>query len=152
MVNIDFTAVFFAVSFIVFMGLMQLLFFGPVSSKINQREGTITSNKEKTRSLIKEIEHKISQFKEDPEILAARSEANELISAAKSEASDARAKFVTETATNLKATKEKQISMLETERNQIIKNLEGPIKEITTLMVGKLVAGANIKLNEGVGV
>lgn len=150
MVTIDFTAVYFALSFILFMGLMQLIFWAPVSSKINQRENAINTDKEKTRSLTREIESKISKFKEDPEIIAARSEASELVNAAKLEANEAKYRFIEEAASNLKSSKDKQVSALESERNQIIKNLEGPIKEITSLMVSKLVSGANIKLKEEV--
>ncbi len=150
MVTIDFTAVYFALSFILFMGLMQLIFWGPVGTKINQRETAINTDKEKTRSLTREIESKISQFKEDPEIIAARSEASQLVNSAKQEASEAKYKFIEETTATLKASKEKQINDLESQRNQIIKNLEGPIKEITSLMVSKLVSGASIKLKEEV--
>ncbi len=148
MVELDFTALVFALSFILFIGLMQLVFFTPVANKIHQRENEINRDKDKSKSLVQEIQERIAKFKDDPEVLAARREAHDLINQAKSEASEAKSRLVTETSTELKAYKTKQTQVLESERNQVIKNLEGPIKEITGLMVGKLVSGASIKLKE----
>lgn len=148
MVEINFSALVFTLSFIVFLGLMQLLFFAPVASKIDQREREIGRDKNKTKSLVQEIEEKISKFKDDPEVLAARKEANELINSAKTEAQEAKNKLVAQISNELKDSKETKAKTLEQEQRQIIKNLEGPIKEITSLMVSKLVSGANIKLKE----
>ncbi len=148
MVEINFTALVFTLSFIAFLGLMQLVFFAPVATKINQRESEVARDKNKTKTLIQEIEEKISKFKDDPEVLAARKEANDLINAAKTEAHEAKNKLVAEISTELKERKDTNAKNLQQERDQIIKNLEGPIKEITSLMVSKLVSGASIKLKE----
>ncbi len=148
MVEINFTALVFTLSFIAFLGLMQLVFFTPVATKINLRESEVARDKNKTKSLIQEIEDKISKFKDDPEVLAARKEANELINAAKTEAHEAKSKLVAEVSVELKDRKDSSAKSLQQERDLIIKNLEGPIKEITSLMVAKLVSGASIKLKE----
>ncbi len=146
MVEVDLTAVLFAASFIAFVLFMQLIFFGPVGKNIGKRETAIEADKQKTLDLIKQIEFQIAQFKEDPEIIAARREASELVSTAKQEASDSKQKIVAENATELKATRERQLLALEAERDQVIKNLEAPIKEVTRLMVSKLLGGLKEEL------
>jgi len=148
MISLDFTTLVFALSFIAFIALMQLVFFAPVSDKIAEREGKLDANKTFTINLVQEIQAKIAKFKDDPELVAARTQAHEIINAAKTEATEAKTKLIADTIDELKTRKEKQSQLFENERIQIIKNLEGPIKEITHLMVTKLLGGTSIKVKE----
>jgi len=142
-VSVDFTLVLFTASFILFIYLMNLLFFSPLRTVINSREGKIKANRRKTESLVEEVESKIEAFKDDEFIKNARAESSRLISEANSEAANKRQALINETAEQLKQKKAKNHSAIEKEKSQILKNLEGPIKEITHLMVGKVLSNAN---------
>ncbi len=140
MVSIDFTALFFGLSFLVFLGLMQLVFWGPIGRKLSQRETSISQTKQKTQALIAELEHKISLLREDPEIVSAQKQASELISRAKFEANETRTKLISEINSELEQQRNSSLSQLEADRNQVLLNLDPAIKEISELIVSSIVS------------
>lgn len=153
MISIDFTALIFAISFVLFIGLMYIFFFQPVQRILEQREGSVSGNKDASSSLYQQIDEKTKLLKSDPEILESRKEASEIIAKAKQEASQARQSFLDESNAELKAKRERNITALEQEKEATIKNLEAPIKEITTLMVNKLIGvEKNIQIKEEISV
>ena len=136
MVEIDFTALIFLPTFLLFLALMKAVFFDRVSATIKERDKNVAINKEKTDAFINKAESKVSNYEDD--LAEARKKANEILSKANAEAQSSRKDLLAEADADVKEKRFSELAALEDEKNKTINNLSSTIKEITGLMVGKI--------------
>ncbi len=138
MVSLDFTAVLFTLSFIVFLGLMKLCFFDPIARVINKREKFIADNLQKSRSIQERIQEEILTKNPSTLLTKAKEQAHTLVSEALAAANTNKQKFLDDNKIKLQSTINTSLEELNRESDKIRANIDNLITEIVTSSVDKL--------------
>ncbi len=133
---IDFTTLAFIPSFIVFIILMNMVFFKPVKKVLAERDTVLDSDKNRTKDAILQAESKVEHYEEA--LAEARHKASEILSKSNEEAHRKKQELVMANSDELRAKKHSASETLESEKDKAISNLSSTIREITALMVGKI--------------
>lgn len=133
---IDFTTVVFVPSFILFVFLMNMVFFKPVAKVIEERDHTLSSDKDKTQKAISTAETKVKEYEEA--LADARHAASEILAKATEGAHDQQNKMIMETDKELRAKKADALKGLDAEKQSLVSGLNSTISELTKSMVGKV--------------
>jgi len=140
LVELNFTFVVFTASFIVFLGLMKLVFFGPVERVINKRESFVAENIKASKSSLKKIEAQIADTDASSILIKARQEAQKILGRAIEEANKSKVELVSDA---VKANKDmiiKNVIGLEKEEKEISTNLSTYIKEVSQVAITQLMS------------
>ncbi len=138
MVSLDFTAVLFTLSFIVFLGLMKLCFFDPIARVINEREKFIADNLQKSKSIQERIQDEILTKNPSALLAKAKDQAHTLIAEAIAAANINKQKFLDDNKIKLQDTLNTSLEGLNRESDKIRANIDDLIAEIVTSSVDKL--------------
>lgn len=138
MVSLDFTAILFTLSFIVFLGLMKLCFFDPIARVINEREKFIADNLLSSKSIQERIQNEILTKNPAELLTKAREQSHTLISEALTAANTNKQKFLDDNKIKLQGTLNTSLEGLNRESDKIRSNLDSLIAEIVTSSVDKL--------------
>ncbi len=138
MVNLDFTAVLFTLSFIVFLGLMKLCFFDPLARVINERENFIAENLQKSKSLQKQIQDEILTKNPSNILTKAKEQAHSLVSEALTVANVNKQKFLDDNRIKLQDRLNTSLEGLNRESDKIRSNIDNLIAEVVSSSVDKL--------------
>lgn len=145
MVEIDFTIVPFIISFLLFMFLMNMVFFKPVAKVIREREGSKSSDQDSTQYLIEQADSKVEQYQEN--IHNAQKEATAIVAEALEQANDKKQSMIDHAVADIDTHKLGAIESISKEQIEIIKGLNATVKELTSLMVGKILSDKDIKVD-----
>lgn len=136
MIELNFTLVVFSVSFLVFVGLMNIIFFKPVSAVIEKRENTLNSDKTQREKLHKEIEQRLKDY--EANLAKSKAKAAHVLEEAQEAATKEKETMMAATVKELNEEKTKEYASLDKEKEAIFKELREPIKEITSLLVSRV--------------
>ena len=141
MVEINFTFVLFTASFIAFILLMKLAFFDPVRNVIQERESAIEKDLEESKLAIADIAKADSGDSSPTQILKeAKLKSHQIVSDVMNEANKERLEMVNKELKSLKANTDNTILGLEKEQNEILKNLDSYVSELSKEALDKLMA------------
>lgn len=146
MVSIDFTLVIFTASFLLFLALMNLLFFKPVFKTINLRESKINADLEKLKTLRSDMESRLEADEAMMILKESRSKASELIAKAREEAISKKDDFLNKILTQVKEKKSSALSNLENERLSCLSSLESSVQEIAELIFKRVIGREGMKV------
>lgn len=138
MVSLDFTAILFTLSFIIFLGLMKLCFFDPLARVINEREKFISENLQKSKSLQKQIQDEILTKNPHSILAKAKEQAHGLVSEALSVANVNKQKFLDDNRIKLQDRLNTSLEGLNRESDKIRSNIDNLIAEVVKSSVDKL--------------
>jgi len=137
-VELNFTFVYFAASFLAFVLLMKIFFFDRVANVINKREDLIKHNLEASQLSSKQMEEQLAVASSSSILKAARDEAQSIINSANSEAGVNRTKIIDQAKHELFDNYQKSLSQMETEKNQVLAEMDSIVNEISLTMTSKL--------------
>jgi F-type H+-transporting ATPase subunit b len=137
-VELNFTFVYFAASFLAFVLLMKIFFFDRVANVINKREDLIKHNLEASQLSSKQMEEQLAVASSSSILKAARDEAQSIINSANSEAGVNRTKIIDQAKHELSDNFQKSLSQMETEKNQVLAEMDSIVNEISSTMTSKL--------------
>ena len=140
MVELNFTFVIFTISFIVFIGLMKLVFFDSVKEVIERRESFIEKNIQASKEAQKKIEDQIAESDASSILTKARQDAQKVLGQAIEEANKKRSKIVGDAIIVNKDLISRNILILEKEEKEISKNLSTYIKDISETAIDQLMS------------
>lgn len=140
LVELNFTFVIFTASFIVFIGLMKLVFFGPVERVINKRESFVADNINASKSSLQKIEAQIADTDASSILIKARQDSQKILSQAIEEANKEKSKLVGDAVRANKDMIINNVIGLEKEENEISKNLSAHIKEVSSAAIAQLMS------------
>ncbi len=139
MVELNFTFVYFAGSFLAFILLMKIFFFDRVANVINKREDLIKHNLEASQLSSKQMEEQLAVASSSSILRTARDEAQSIINSANSQAGASKSRIVDQAKQELSETFQKSLSQMESEKNQVLAEMDSIVNEITLAMTSKLI-------------
>jgi F0F1-type ATP synthase membrane subunit b/b' len=137
-VELNFTLVLFAASFLLFLGLMYFCFFRPLGLLINRREADIANNRKKAESIMGNLNARIKEYEDNSVLKVAREEVAALIDSVKKEAKQVKEKHVQASAKELKQRIDETIASIERDKESITLSLKGSIGEVGKLMIAAI--------------
>jgi len=140
LLEINFTLVLFAISFLIFIYLLNLALYKPVGEIIEKRKSIIDVDYLKAKDLTQEANNLLENYK--TRIKEAKKGAQELIQNEINEAQRKKETEINHLLISLNQEKEKAIILIKEEQNAVINQLE---KEITTLseLITDTILGGN---------
>ena len=139
MVELNFTFVYFAGSFLAFILLMKIFFFDRVANVINKREDLIKHNLEASQLSSKQMEEQLAVASSSSILKTARDEAQSIINSANSQAGASKSRIVDQAKQELSETFQKSLSQMESEKNQVLAEMDSIVNEISLAMTSKLI-------------
>jgi len=138
-VELNFTFVYFAGSFLAFILLMKIFFFDRVANVINKREDLIKHNLEASQLSSKQMEEQLAVASSSSILKTARDEAQSIINSANSQAGANKSRIVDQAKQELSETFQKSLSQMESEKNQVLAEMDSIVNEISLAMTSKLI-------------
>jgi len=138
-VELNFTFVYFAGSFLAFILLMKIFFFDRVANVINKREDLIKHNLEASQLSSKQMEEQLAVASSSSILKTARDEAQSIINSANSQAGASKSRIVDQAKQELSETFQKSLSQMESEKNQVLAEMDSIVNEISLAMTSKLI-------------
>jgi F0F1-type ATP synthase membrane subunit b/b' len=145
LVELNFTFIVFTASFIVFVGLMKLVFFDPILRVISRRESFINSNIEASKQALNKVEKEITTADPASILVNARLEASQILSNAIEEANRNKSSLVHSALQANKEMLSKNFINLEKEEAKISQNLAEHVAELTQVALDKLISEIETK-------
>ena len=139
MVELNFTFLYFAGSFLAFILLMKIFFFDRVANVINKREDLIKHNLEASQLSSKQMEEQLAVASSSSILKTARDEAQSIINSANSQAGASKSRIVEQAKQELSETFQKSLSQMESEKNQVLAEMDSIVNEISLAMTSKLI-------------
>lgn len=136
LLEINLTIVLFALSFLVFIYLLNLTLYKPVGEIIESRKNLINSEYTKAKEFTGEANNIIEGYKS--QIKSARQEAHNIIQEGINEAQKKKQEKISILNTALTKEKEEALIKIKEEVKQAMKGLEGEIKKLTRLITNKV--------------
>lgn len=136
LLELNFTLILFAVSFLVFIYLLNLTLYKPVGEIIEERKNLISGEYLKAKELSEEANKLLENYKH--EIKSARLSAQNIIQEAIIQAQAARDKKITELVSVLIKEKETALIQIKEEETAAKKQLESKIKMLIDLITNKI--------------
>ncbi len=139
MVELNFTFVYFAVSFLAFVLLMKIFFFDRVASVINKRDEIIKQNLDSSQLTSKQMEEQLATASSSSILKTARDEALSIINLANNEAGSQRNRILDQAKVELSENYQNSIKQMELEKNQVLAEMDNMVNEISKVMTDKLI-------------
>ena len=136
LLEINFTLVLFALSFLVFIYLLNQTLYKPVGNIIEKRKSMIDGDFSKAKSLSETANELLENYKN--EIKSARIKAQNIIQEAIIQAQKIKEEKVAVLTSSLVKEKEAAINQIKEEEKAALKQLEGQIKTLTDLITSKV--------------
>ena len=137
LLELNFTLVLFAASFLVFIYLLNLTLFKPLGKIIEERKNLIEGEHSKAKELFGNATSLIESYKQ--KIKSARIESQNLIQEAVNEGKKKRDEKVSVLMAELNKEKETSLKTINEEKDAAMKKLEGEIKQLTDLITNKVI-------------
>ena len=139
MVELNFTFVYFAVSFLAFVLLMKIFFFDRVASVINKRDEIIKQNLDSSQLTSKQMEEQLATASSSSILKTARNEALSILNLANNEAGSQRNRILDQAKVELSENYQNSIKQMELEKNQVLAEMDNMVNEISKVMTDKLI-------------
>ena len=137
LLELNFTLVLFAASFLVFIYLLNLTLFKPVGKIIEKRGNLIKGEHSKAKELLENATSLIESYKQ--KIKSARIESQSLLQEAVNEGKKKRDEKVLVLMTELNKDKETSLKKINEEKETAMKKMESEIKQLTDLITNKVI-------------
>ena len=137
LLELNFTLIFFAASFLVFIYLLNLTLFKPVGKIVEERKKFIEGEHQKAKDFSKEASDLIDSHKQ--RIKSARIEAQGIIHEVTNEGKKRKDGKVSALLTELNKEKEASLKKINEEKEVAMKKMEGEIKLLTDLITNKVI-------------
>jgi F-type H+-transporting ATPase subunit b len=138
MVELNFTFVYFAVSFLAFVVLMKAFFFDRIANVINKREDIIKHNLETSQIKSKQMEEHLAIASSSSILKSAKDEAQTIINTASSEANAQKTILLEQAKLDLSINYQNSLKQMEEEKNQVLLEMDSIVNEISLAMTTKL--------------
>jgi len=142
-VELNFTFVYFAVSFLAFVLLMKIFFFDRVASVINKRDEIIKQNLDSSQLTSKQMEEQLATASSSSILKTARDEALSILNLANNEAGSQRNRILDQAKVELSENYQNSINQMELEKNQVLAEMDNMVNEISKVMTDKLIEELN---------
>ena len=136
LLELNFTLVLFAASFLVFIYLLNLTLFKPMGNIIKDRKNLIEDEHSKAKGLLENASSLIEAYTK--KIKSARIESQHLIQEAINEGKKKRDEKVSTLMAELNKEKEASLKKINEEKEAAMKKMEGEIKQLTDLITNKV--------------
>ena len=136
LLEINFTLVLFAASFLVFIYLLNLTLYKPVGDVIEKRKGLIDREYAKSKELTQRANEMLETYKN--KIKSARHEAHLIIQEVTKQAQKTKEEKISELLVSLNKEKEDSFKKIEEEKKAVMQKLEKEIKILTDLIINKI--------------
>ena len=136
LLEINFTLVLFAASFLVFIYLLNLTLYKPVGDVIEKRKNLIDSEYTKGKELTNKANEKLETYKN--KIKGARHESHIIIQDATKQAQKLKEEKISQLLVILNKEKEESFRKIEEEKKVVMQKLEKEIKMLTDLITNKI--------------
>lgn len=143
MIELNFTLVYFAVSFIAFMVLMKVIFFDKVAKVIASRENLITENLKSSQLTSKQMEEQMETSSSSSILKSAKDEAQSIINQANLLANNQKNKILESARVDLQKSFEQSLKEMDVEKQAVIDQMDSIVNEISTIMTSKLLDELN---------
>ncbi len=137
LLELNFTLVLFAASFLVFIYLLNLTLFKPVGKVIEKRRNLVESEHSKAKESLENVTSLIESYKQ--KIKSARIESQSLLQEAVNEGKKKRDEKVSVLMAELNKEKETSLKKINEEKETAMKKMEGEIKQLTDLITNKVI-------------
>ena len=136
LLEINFTLILFAVSFLVFIYLLNLTLYKPVGEVIDKRKGLIDGEYEKGKELTQRANEMLESYKS--KIKSAKQESQIIIQEATKQAQKIKEEKVNQLLVTLNKEKEESFKKIKEEKILVMQKLEREIKILTDLITNKI--------------
>lgn len=126
-----------AVNFIVFLGLIWVIFFRPVSSLLESRRNRIEQGLRDADAA--RVERENAESERLATLAAARQEANDLLARAQKQADDSRDRQVAETRAEIERLREQATADIESERQRALADVRAQVADLALLAASRVV-------------
>lgn len=141
LLEINFTLILFALSFVIFIYLLNLALYKPVGKIIEERKNLIEDEYSKAKKLAEEANILLDTYKE--KIRSAKHDAQNLIHEAIKTSQKKKEGKITELMSNLIKEKELALKQIEEERTNIMQELQKQLSTLTELITNKVLGMEN---------
>jgi len=138
-VELNFTFVYFAVSFLAFVLLMKIFFFDRVADVINKRDEIIKQNLDSSQLTSKKMEEQLAVASSSSILKTAKDEAQSIINSANSEAGLQKVKLLENAKSELSQNYQNSLKQMNEEKNQVLAEMDNIVSEISLVMTNKLI-------------
>ena len=139
LLEINFTLIFFAVSFLIFIYLLNLTLYKPVGEVIEKRKGLIDGEYTKAKELTDTANKILDNYKK--QIKSARFEAQNIIQETIKEEQKKKEEKITLLMTDLNKEKEKALKQIKEEQINILNQLQKELTALAELITAKILGG-----------
>ena len=136
LLEINFTLVLFAVSFLIFIYLLNLTLYKPVGEVIEKRKNIVEGDLNKAKELTNEANQSLDDYTN--KIKKARFEAQNIVQETVKQSEKTRNERISGLVTSLTKEKDDAISKIKEEEKVTMGKLEGEIKSLTDLIVNQV--------------
>ena len=136
LLEINFTLVLFAASFLVFIYLLNLTLYKPVGDVIEKRKSLIDREYAKGKELTQKANEMLENYKE--KIKSSRHESQLIIQEATKQAQKVKEEKVNQLLSTLNKEKEESFKKIDEEKKIVMQKLEKEIKTLTELITNKI--------------
>ena len=136
LLELNFTLVLFAASFLVFIYLLNLTLYKPVGNIIEKRKNLVESDYSKAKSLVNEANEMLEHYK--MQIKKARHEAHNMTHEMTLNVQKVKEEVIQKLFLKLSKEKENSLLLLEKEKKAALSELESHIKTLTEMIVNKI--------------
>lgn len=137
LLEINFTAVLFSISFLVFIYLLNLTLFKPVGNIVEARANLIEGDYEKSKDFSERASKTLEEYSSQTK--AARQEAMKLVDEAISKAQGIKQEKVNSLIASVQKEKEDAMNEIKKEQASGMAELESKVKELTNLITSKVI-------------
>lgn len=134
---LNFTFVIFTMSFIIFLGIMKLVFFDKLKKVITNREKLIESNLEAAKLAAKQANDEFRSSNFGDILSKARVEAQEIISQAIELASTKKQGLLDESHQQVQSKISNEVKAIKKEQDELMSSLDGQVQEIVKFTLDK---------------
>lgn len=136
LLEINFTMVIFAASFLMFIYLLNLTLYKPVGKVIEDRKSLITSDYSKAKGLSDDASQLLGNYKK--QIQLARLDAHNIVQEFIDKAQKDKERKIAVLVSSLNKEKEEELEKLQIEQREIMKQLETKLKTLSDLITTKI--------------
>ena len=136
LLEINFTTVLFAISFLVFIYLLNLTLYKPAGEIIEKRKKLINDAYKVAKEFTDEAQKKLEEYKK--QIKSARIEAQGIIQQTINNTNKTREEKISALVTELLKEKEIAIKQIQIEKEKSLKEIETKVKALTELITNKI--------------
>jgi len=136
LLEINFTLVLFAVSFLAFIYLLNLTLYKPVGEIVELRKKLIDGDYSKAKELTHKANESLENYKN--KIKTARHESHIIIQEATKKAQKVKEEKISQLSDTLNKEKEESFKKIEEEKKIVMQKLEKEIKTLTDLIINKI--------------